>query len=276
MQFPPQNFINNQINPALAKMTLPQANISDGNISLSSNQTNENNLTRNARFEVQESANIANPAATNFISYNTDNQNLRAEEVPIEIAKKLVNLSPELLHQLISQTKMLLKTDPDQARQILIDYPHLAYALLQSLIISGLIDSTEAIKMIRNTQGADTVSPIGVDRFKGSQNLQTIPSSGHSNHFNKPQDIDFNQSSKKFHMNIPQEQSISQTTIPARIDPVKMNEKNDTFSQNIDNEKAELIRQVMNLTDEQIRLLPAEQRESVIQLKSQVFGQQFF
>ena len=74
--------------------------------------------------------------------------NLTPTEVPAAIARKVTSLSPELLQQIIHQVQTLCVNSPEQAHAMLTHYPHLAYALLQALLVTESISSPEAIVIL--------------------------------------------------------------------------------------------------------------------------------
>jgi cleavage stimulation factor subunit 2 len=54
----------------------------------------------------------------------------------------LAALSPTQLFELMSQIKLLIQQNPEQARQLLHQNPQLTYALLQAQLIMGMVDSS--------------------------------------------------------------------------------------------------------------------------------------
>jgi cleavage stimulation factor subunit 2 len=54
----------------------------------------------------------------------------------------LVALSPTQLFELMSQMKLLIQQNPEQARQLLYQNPQLTYALLHAQFMMGMVDSS--------------------------------------------------------------------------------------------------------------------------------------
>ncbi|KAH7815048.1 putative cleavage stimulation factor subunit 2 [Monocercomonoides exilis] len=66
-------------------------------------------------------------------------------QIDIEVQEGLETFTLEQLHSIITDFKGLILQDPEQARQLLIEYPQLAQAILQSLLMIGMHPSLPAL-----------------------------------------------------------------------------------------------------------------------------------
>lgn len=190
--------------------------------------------------------------------------NITPDRVPEVIARTLVNLPPEHVIDLMKQMQTIIKEYPIEARNILIQNPQLTYAMLQSLVIMGLIPSNEAANMlhkrpdisslnlITNPTPAATASNL-VGGLLPNAPFQAAPSL-------IPQPPLPIVPPPPFHPQLAG-MNFSLPTAPLAT--------GSTLSRT-DQEKAQLLIQVLQLTDAQIAQLPADQRASIILLREQM------
>ncbi|EDV24679.1 uncharacterized protein TRIADDRAFT_56724 [Trichoplax adhaerens] len=190
------------------------------------------------------------------------------EEVPEVIKKSVQSLPPEQMFELMVQMKESIHKYPDETRRMLLQNPQLAYALLQALVVMKVVDPAEATKLLHppNT----LVKPLGgplpgmpmepqqvgrppVDPGFGHvvPEPQQRPNQGAGNPQPPP--------AKKPSANRAPPNP-STTTPPPPASQIRAQ----------DQEKAALIMQVLSLTDQQIALLPPEQRQSILILREQI------
>ncbi|XP_055946691.1 cleavage stimulation factor subunit 2-like isoform X2 [Argiope bruennichi] len=70
------------------------------------------------------------------------------EKAPDTIAKVMCSVPPEQLYELMIQMKTCVENNPNEARNLLIQNPQLAYALLQAQVIMKVIDAETAKNML--------------------------------------------------------------------------------------------------------------------------------
>ncbi|RWS28652.1 cleavage stimulation factor subunit 2 tau variant-like isoform X2 [Leptotrombidium deliense] len=221
------------------------------------------------------------------------------EKAPEVISKAVASLPPEQMFELAKTMKECIQTNPNEARNMLIQNPQLAYALLQALVVMRIVDPQIALSILHRPNVVQPLVP---------QESIPQPQPWVQDTFNRP---------------IPPQQilptpSTSVPVAPAPFDPRSMNRLREQPSVNIDprirpqpafdprisqvqpnmmrppiqgipmphrpprepqpqissqdQEKAQLIMQVLQLSDQQIQMLPKEQRESIILLKQQITG----
>merc|ERR1711884_932050 len=70
------------------------------------------------------------------------------EKAPEAIEKAIETLPPEQLFELMKQMKECIVNNPQEARDMLLKNPQLAYALLQALVTGKIVDPEMAISML--------------------------------------------------------------------------------------------------------------------------------
>lgn len=73
------------------------------------------------------------------------------QSAPEEITKAVASLPPEQMFELMKQMQVCIKNNAEEARQLLLQNPQLAYALLQAQVIMRLIDSSVAKEMLHRS-----------------------------------------------------------------------------------------------------------------------------
>jgi cleavage stimulation factor subunit 2 len=236
-----------------------------------------------------------------------------AEEAPEMISKTVASLPPEQMYELMKQMKQVIQNNPHEARQMLIQNPQLAYALLQAQVVMRIIDPATAVTFLFKPN----VMPPVLTTQSTSQSVQSLNTTQAP--LNVPQTVSFGQdvdlrsadprlnrqqpvipSSTAMDMDMrmmpmafdtragppPQQQTARFPSDPRqRGDPRDPRQKAQQQQQSnslaaqlhrgiqndaTDQEKAALIMQVLKLTDEQIAILPPEQRASILTLKEQI------
>ncbi|KAL4631624.1 cleavage stimulation factor subunit 2 isoform X2 [Arapaima gigas] len=75
------------------------------------------------------------------------------EEAPEAISRAVASLPPEQMFELMKQMKLCVQNSPQEARNMLLQNPQLAYALLQAQVVMRIVDPEIALKMLhRQTQ----------------------------------------------------------------------------------------------------------------------------
>lgn len=273
---------------------------------------------------------------------------------PEMVTKTVVSLPPEQMYELMKQMKTCFQNNPVEARQMLLQNPQMAYALLQAQVVMRIVDPATAVTFLHKANQMPPIltsdsmnippsqlSPIplpvpapmpvppvsgpaafvpsvghdvdlrNVDPRLGRQNLNLdqdmrslpstggIPSSAMDNQFPQraappprpigpqappqpspfPVDprqrpVDPRQGPKDPRQQpggsnrppVPPPSSSSMAAASAAAAASSNGIPNDASDQ----EKAALIMQVLQLSDEQIAMLPPEQRTSILVLKEQI------
>ena len=275
-------------------------------------------------------------------------QEIDPKEAPEAISKAVASLPPEQMFELAKQMKQCIQTNPSEAKNMLIQNPQLAYALLQALVVMRVVDPSVAMSILHrpnpnqpqplmphsnagplipppqppifepygpgNTSMPSNRSgppPQGMppqqqpfenrihdprhdprlrdgppfDRF----NQQSGPMPGPMTGPIPPQNLDprtrpidpraqrggggaGNMGGPQLGMNrgggAPFNSGPAGIQLPANFQT--MNTPGANLTANQEQEKAQLIMQVLALSDQQIALLPAEQRQSIMLLKEQI------
>jgi cleavage stimulation factor subunit 2 len=182
----------------------------------------------------------------------------------------LVNLPPEQVVDLMKQMQSIITDYPAEARNILIQNPQLTYAMLQSLVIMGLISPSEASKMLHKRPDISSINilnnsssvptnfpttlPVSNPNFQGASSaLPIVPP--------PPPLPPFHPHLASINFPIATASSILQPN---------PNLTGGSPLSRTDQEKAQLLMQVLQLSDAQIAQLPADQRASIILLREQM------
>lgn len=67
------------------------------------------------------------------------------ENAPEVITKTVASLPPEQMYELMKQMKACIQNNPSEARQMLLQNPQLAYALLQAQVVMRIVDPQTAV-----------------------------------------------------------------------------------------------------------------------------------
>lgn len=101
----------------------------------------DNACTEKSRMEMQ---NLLNQPAVE----NPYGEPVQAEKAPEAISKAVASLPPEQMFELMKQMKATIQNNPTEARQMLLQNPQLAYALLQAQVVMKIIDPHTAASLL--------------------------------------------------------------------------------------------------------------------------------
>ncbi|XP_044262378.1 cleavage stimulation factor subunit 2 tau variant isoform X2 [Tribolium madens] len=101
----------------------------------------DNACTEKSRMEMQ---NLLNQPPVE----NPYGEPIQAEKAPEAISKAVASLPPEQMFELMKQMKLCIQNNPTEARQMLLQNPQLAYALLQAQVVMRIIDPQTAATML--------------------------------------------------------------------------------------------------------------------------------
>ncbi|XP_050500667.1 cleavage stimulation factor subunit 2 isoform X2 [Diabrotica virgifera virgifera] len=101
----------------------------------------DNACTEKSRMEMQ---NLLNQPPVE----NPYGEAVQAEKAPEAISKAVASLPPEQMFELMKQMKTTIQNNPTEARQMLLQNPQLAYALLQAQVVMKIIDAATAVSLL--------------------------------------------------------------------------------------------------------------------------------
>jgi len=319
----------------------------------------DNACTEKSRLEMQSL--LAGPPVD-----NTYGEAVESDKAPEAISKAVASLPPEQMFDLMKQMKFCIQNNPTEGKQMLLQNPQLAYALLQAQVVMRIVDPQVAITMLHksnpsvapimpsaNEQSSRPTPPVSVSTpaqvsqtrateanstpewgsaippppprvsnapptpnphaaFMGQDlDLRTMdPRSAISRPMNKvdqdlrvPPLVSAPPAPPIINQSFPQEQPVAPVRDPRYRDPRSISRQPVSMpavppvsrpvappapiappaappstggfpgaipSGASDQEKAALIMQVLQLSDEQIAMLPPEQRQSILVLKEQI------
>jgi len=91
------------------------------------------------------------------------------DEAPEVISQAVASLPPEQMFELMKQMKICIQNNPDEARQMLLQNPQLAFALLQAQVIMKIVDPKVAHALLHQPRG---------EALPTSGPTKSVPSSG--------------------------------------------------------------------------------------------------
>ncbi|EYC42466.1 hypothetical protein Y032_0531g3033 [Ancylostoma ceylanicum] len=191
--------------------------------------------------EIQQLQAALSAAQVEESPYGPEPEEGRAPEA---ISRTVASLPPEKMFELMKQMKDVVRSNPSEAKQMLVQNPQLAYALLQAQVVMRIVDPQVAIAMLHREPAASTV-PFHQMPFTGQPGPAPVPVS---------------QSAYV----APQQQMYGRAP-PTQVQPPPQPEITPDEQHN-----AELLVQVMRLTEAEIAMLPPGDREKVIELRNQL------
>ncbi|CAJ0574824.1 unnamed protein product, partial [Mesorhabditis spiculigera] len=170
-------------------------------------------------------------------------------KAPEAVARAVASLPPEKMFELMKQTKDLCRTNPQEARRMLVDNPQLAYAFLQAQVVMRIVDPQIAMAMLQRDQSTPQVPFHQAPQAAAPNPIHTNqPPAAHQRApaFNNPPPPSFGRP-------------------PPNVPPPAAPKPPDN-----DGAQAQLLMQVLQLTPEEIAMLPSGDRERVIELRNQL------
>jgi len=100
-------------------------------------------------------------------------QHVHPEKAPETITSAVASLPPEQMFELMKQMKLCIQNNPEEARQMLLQNPQLAYALLQAQVIMKIVDPKVADAILHQPRGEplpikQLMEQAGIGPQKGS------------------------------------------------------------------------------------------------------------
>ena len=96
-------------------------------------------------------------------------ETISPEDAPESISKAVASLPPEQMFELMKQMKLCVQNSPQEARNMLLQNPQLAYALLQAQVVMRIVDPEIALKILHRQTNIPTLI---------AGNPQTVHSTG--------------------------------------------------------------------------------------------------
>jgi len=163
-----------------------------------------------------------------------------------DISKVLEGMSNSQLYEIMVQMKGLIQKKPEQAQQLLMNHPHLAYALLNAQVLLGVISPQDAQQLhLAAQQQPGQVNTNNMTNNMANPNAFQMPSFVQQPYLQPQVTIPFIQP------------LIQQPIVTPNID---------VFA-NLDGDKKELLDQILKLTPEQIEAFPPHEQAQMLQLR---------
>ncbi|KAM5146618.1 cleavage stimulation factor subunit 2 isoform 2-T2 [Mantella aurantiaca] len=100
------------------------------------------------------------------------------EDAPESISRAVASLPPEQMFELMKQMKLCVQNSPQEARNMLLQNPQLAYALLQAQVVMRIVDPEIAMKILHRPAAVPPMMPGGQQPVQGPPmplNPQNVP-----------------------------------------------------------------------------------------------------
>ncbi|OPJ89461.1 cleavage stimulation factor subunit 2 isoform B [Patagioenas fasciata monilis] len=81
------------------------------------------------------------------------------EDAPESISRAVASLPPEQMFELMKQMKLCVQNSPQEARNMLLQNPQLAYALLQAQVVMRIVDPEIALKILHRQTSVPPLIP---------------------------------------------------------------------------------------------------------------------
>jgi cleavage stimulation factor subunit 2 len=190
--------------------------------------------------------------------------NSNAPSIPETINSMLDGLNNIQLYDIVSKMKLFIQSNPDQARQLLLSHPPLAYALLQAQALLGMIQIHTVQKILSKNPSAMNIG--GTTGISSPIGINSMPTLGVPTVIANPAPTP----------TPPLIPTMTPTYGGSLFSPGIMPFQTSTpiTSLSLTEEQQKQLLQVMSLTQEQIDQLSPEQRQQVQQLR-QTFQQNF-
>ncbi|XP_053554944.1 cleavage stimulation factor subunit 2 isoform X2 [Bombina bombina] len=89
------------------------------------------------------------------------------EDAPESISRAVASLPPEQMFELMKQMKLCVQNSPQEARNMLLQNPQLAYALLQAQVVMRIVDPEIAVKILHRPTTVPTLIPASQQTVQG-------------------------------------------------------------------------------------------------------------
>lgn len=163
------------------------------------------------------------------------------------ITQILMSFTEEQLAQLVADIKGMAASNPTKATELFQTSPQLSYLVVQAMLALRMIDNNMVVSLV-DRQDGPVDNAAGAGHQAPNQGVQQVPQQ---------------------QQQIPQQQQMQQQQIQQQQiqqEPVESNPQ----PPEADSQQIELIRQVMQLTEDQIAALPPDHRVTLNALRDRV------
>jgi len=174
------------------------------------------------------------------------------EKAPEVVANVVASLPPEQMFELAKQMKQCVQTNPQEAREMLLSNPQLAYALLQALVVMRVVDPQVAVTILNRP--LPTTGPIMPAASQAS-----MPGSQFPPGFGGPPGPS------------PRDPRAADPRMDPRLRDPRLAQSSGGDTD--DRTRHDILQAVRTLTDEQIRMLAPHEQEAIFQLKQELARQ---
>lgn len=209
------------------------------------------------REEMRNLPPAAAPAAQPFIESPYGAPDVDPEKAPEAISKAVASLPPEQMFELARQMRNCVQSNPHEARNMLMQNPQLAYALLQALVVMRAVKPDVAASILHRPN-PNTAPLMPMDQpYPG-------PSAGY----------------QQVQPDFRRQGVAAGPADPRRADPriaADPRVRNQMAAANqplaAPTDKAAILQQVMSLSEADIQKLPHHEQEVIRQLKREIASQ---
>lgn len=103
-------------------------------------------------------------------------QAVNPDKAPETITNAVASLPPEQMFELMKQMKLCIQNNPEEARQMLLQNPQLAYALLQAQVVMKIVDPKVADAILHQQRG----EPLPINKLMDTAGIGQGGLGGHS------------------------------------------------------------------------------------------------
>ncbi|CAJ0931534.1 unnamed protein product, partial [Mesorhabditis belari] len=166
------------------------------------------------------------------------------------VSRAVASLPPEKMFEIMKQLKDACKANPQEVKKMLMDNPQLSYALLQAQVVMRIVDPQVAVAMLQRETPVNSTPfhqrPAHIPGPSAQPPSTTIPHP----------------------VNMPPPGFTAPPPGYSHPPPAPVQQQPQTADE--DSQQAALLVQVLQLTEEEIAILPPGDRERVIELRNQL------
>ncbi|GMR31025.1 hypothetical protein PMAYCL1PPCAC_01220, partial [Pristionchus mayeri] len=219
------------------------------------------------------------------------------KDAPEAISRSVASLPPEKMFHLMKQMKEIVISNPTEAKNMLLQNPQLAYALLQAQVVMRIVDPQVAMTMLHREQpmaGSSTPFHVPAPQQQPMQPpQQQHPFGGHPRSMGAPPP---SAGPSSYHGMPPPQPAMGGSGGPYGGGPPPFSAPPPNYGapppgygrggppppqvqpqqpaaggySDTERDNASLLLQVMNLTEEELMQLPAEDREKILTLRTKL------
>lgn len=190
------------------------------------------------------------------------------DKAPEAISRSVASLPPEQMFELMKQMKQCVHNNPNEAKSLLMSNPQLAYALLQAQVVMRIVDPQVAMAMLHrempsvtqpfHQQAAQQFATAAAEPPATVPGVPPMFGGAQMPPMGPPQMVP------------PVPMGFPRAPAPAVQPRPPVNPAPEPELSADDQQQAQLLMQVLQLSEEQIALLPPEDRRKVIELRNQL------